>query len=241
MLPLADCGKLRSVAAAPPPAAPARSLLASPIRSGLAFPEAPSALDRKSLARAAATTTEAQSAQREHRGISWGSSRAVRCPHPRHDWLAAARSDSIKCPSSVLPPWSLSLCGCCDRRHVRPRWRSVWHPVKPWPRTSGRQHQSARCSRRESCTALVLSIREEHAASEGQARRPRVGRAPLSVAGRVAQRPARYPYPIVPVPVPVPVPGPERTAGTGTGTGTGTGSTGSSLPPSTSRSLLRIE
>ena len=27
-----------------------------------------------------------------------------------------------------------------------------------------------------------------------------MGRAPLSVAGRVAQRPARYPYPIVPVP-----------------------------------------
>ena len=32
-------------------------------------------------------------------------------------------------------------------------------------------------------------------------------RAPLSVAGRVAQRSARYPYPIVPVP------GPERTNG----------------------------
>ena len=59
-----------------------------------------------------------------------------------------------------------------------------------------------------------------------------MGRAPLSVAGRVAQRSARYPYPIVPVPVPVPVP--ERTAGTGTGTG----STGSSFPPSTSSRAL---
>ena len=59
-----------------------------------------SALDRMSLARAAATTTEAQSAQREHRG-SWWTRPVSHARRPTYQLM-------MTCPGPVWTPGALS-------------------------------------------------------------------------------------------------------------------------------------